>query len=425
LSSLDAATDTPNRGVFRADHHEDEFIACQRLAEALLPPHRLRVLLDFAGGSPREALAISPTELRGPRLALTEKQVIRLAEAKIAPLPPRFLSHAAALGAHAVTFHAPQFPQNLLPLSDAPPLLFVRGTLNGENDASLAIVGSRRATGYGRGQAERFAREFVENGLTVVSGGASGIDSAAHAGALSAGGRTIAVLGCGVDVTYPAENRALFGDIVESGGALVSEFAMGTKPEPWRFPTRNRIIAGIARATVLIETPENSGALGTARSCADYGRDIWVVPGAVDTERSRGGHRLIQDGAGLADTPGDVLIALGVAAAPPADAPRPRVAKTSTATVTGGQTMLLPIDDGSNYDRAASMPPPTPRPLPDLSPGEAALCAQFAEGDAPRHLDEAATGANLAAADATVAATLLEMKGVLRRHPGNLFTRVR
>jgi DNA processing protein len=298
------------------DASSDAFWACHRLAAALLPPHRVRALLT-AFPSPVEVMDAPPARLRGADIGLTEKQAARLAEAAAAPVPLALRERAERLGVLAVTFrdHPGVYPANLCPLSDAPPLLFVRGALLADDRFSVAIVGSRRATAYGCGQADRFARAFAARGLVVVSGGAAGIDTAAHRGALSAGGRTIAVLGCGVDVVYPAENRGLFAEIAQPAGplgALISEFPLGTLPEPWRFPARNRIIAGIARAVVVVETPRDSGALITARNAAEYGREVWAVPGPVDSGRSRGGHQLIQDGASLADAPEDVLVGLGI-----------------------------------------------------------------------------------------------------------------
>lgn len=381
---------------FAAADEESPFLACHRLAGALLPPHRLRALLDFAGGSPARALTAAPADLFSPVVGLTERQAIRLGEAAHADVPARVWQSARELDVSVVTFRDPSYPVNLLPLSDAPPLLFVRGVFHPDDKFSLGIVGSRRATQYGRNQAQHFAQTFAARGLVVVSGGAAGIDTAAHKGALAAG-RTIAVVGCGVDHVYPAENRALFAEIVARGGAIVSEFPLGTTPEPWRFPTRNRIIAGISRATLLIETPKDSGALITARNAAEYGRDVFVVPGPVDTGRSRGGHQLIQDGAILADSPDDVLVALGID-----ESPRP------------GEKALVPAAGALPSETAAA--PPT-----NLTPDEARLLAQF--DLSPRHLDEVAGEADLVAARATVAATLLEMKGLIRRQPGNLYVR--
>lgn len=390
--------------AFPAAGAAEAFVACQRLATALLPPPRLRALLEAAGGSPLAALQMPLAEAMQPLVGLTEKQAARLRDASTAPLPPRLLDQAGALGASVVTYRDPSYPANLLPLPDAPPLLFVRGALMPDDRFSVAIVGSRRATLYGREQANRFAQAFAERGLCVVSGGAAGIDTAAHQGSLAAGGRTIAVLGCGVDVDYPAINRTLFTRIAERGGAVISEFPMGTKPEPWRFPTRNRIIAGIARGTLVVETPEDSGALITARNAAEYGREVWVVPGPVDSGRSRGGHKLVQDGASLADAPDDVLLALGLT---PQEAPHPKDTLQPA----------LSIED--------TRPPTTPGPphlIPaGLTPDEAALLAHF--DLSPKHLDEASAPAGLSAPQATVAATLLEMKSLLRRLPGNLFVR--
>lgn len=370
----------------------DTFWACHRLAVAYLPAARLRALLGFAG-SPEAALHVGTPDLRGPRIGLTEKQAARLAEAAGQPIPAAARKAAETLDVSVIGPDDPAYPANLTGLDDAPPLLFVRGRLHPDDRFSIAIVGSRRATHYGRMQAERFARAFAERGLAVLSGGAAGIDTAAHRGALAAGGRTIAILGCGVDVVYPAENRTLFADIVRQNGALVSEFPLQTTPEAWRFPTRNRIIAGMARGTVLVETPRESGALITARDAAGYGRDVWVVPGPVDTGRSRGGHQLIQDGAALADAPEDVLSALGVST----------------------------LDVPAVAAREEAAPPASPPEPADLSAEERRLLAQF--DLSPRHLDEAATGAGLSAPQATVALTLLEMKGLVRRQPGNLCVR--
>ena len=359
------------------------FLACHRLAEATLPPPRLRGLLEATGGDPEAALAC--------RVGLTPRQVERLERAAHTSPNPRTLEQALTWGVQALLVTSPEYPADLRHFDDSPPILFVRGKL--PERPGLAIVGSRRATGYGKGQAVRFAQAFVEAGFTVISGGAAGIDTAAHRGTLEVGGTTVAVVACGLDYIYPAENRQLFEQLVVQGGAIVSEFPVGTKPEPWRFPARNRIIAALSQVTVVIESPEQSGALITARNAAEYGRDVWVVPGPVDTGRSRGGHQLIQDGAYLADSPADILEALVVA---------PRAVN-----------LTLPLEVEERQ--------PAPRPLPELPPDEAALLAQLS--GSPVGLDDAAEAAGLAPAQALVAATLLEMKGLVKRQPGNHFIR--
>ena len=409
---------------FYAAEDWEAFAACHRLSFALLPSYRLRALLTAAQFSPCDALNLSDAALRAPEVGLTARQIARVAETRTLPVSDKLRAKAEELNTWATLFGDSGYPTNLLPLNDVPPLLFVRGTLLPDDKFSVAVVGSRRATIYGREQAERFARVFAQRGLTVVSGGAAGIDTFAHRAALQAGGRTIAVLGCGLDVVYPADNRALFAQIAEgTSGALVSEFPLETTPEPWRFPTRNRIIAGISRLTLLIETPRDSGALITARNAADYGRDVWAVPGPVGGGRSQGCHKLIQDGVGLADSPSDVLEALGLI---PDDASEaisaPSQVQDDTLLVPSAARRAKSAPFASAPQPSALAPPAAPPPPPaNLTPNEAALLSQF--DLTPRHLDEAGVAAGLVAPQATVAATLLEMKNLIKRHPGGFFVR--
>jgi DNA processing protein len=191
----------------------------------------------------------------------------------------------------------PGYPAHLSALS-APPTLHVAGTILTDDDLAVAIVGSRHATAYGVEVAERLASDLASRGVTIVSGLARGIDTAAHRGALAAGGRTIAVLGSGVDVVYPPENARLADDI-QRQGALVSQFAPGTPPLSWHFPERNRTLAGLALGVVVVEAAERSGALITAGLAAEMGREVFAVPGRITAETSRGTNRLLQDGAKL------------------------------------------------------------------------------------------------------------------------------
>ena len=202
-----------------------------------------------------------------------------------------------------------EYPAPLREIPDAPEVLHVRGGLVREDALAVAVVGSRRATPYGLGVAEDIGAALASRGVTVVSGLARGIDSAAHSGALRAGGRTIAVLGCGVDVIYPPENRRLAEDI-ERRGALVSQFAPGTPPLAYHFPIRNRVIAGLALGVVVVEATEQSGALITARLAAELGREVMAVPGRVTSPQSRGTHALLKDGAALVEDWEDVIDAL-------------------------------------------------------------------------------------------------------------------
>jgi len=191
------------------------------------------------------------------------------------------------------------FPSSLAEVPDAPATLHVRGALLDADALAVAIVGSRRATPYGLEVAETLAADLAARGVTIVSGLARGIDSAAHRGALRVGGRTLAVLGSGVDVIYPPENRRLAAEIA-ARGALVSQFAPGTPPLPHNFPTRNQVIAALSLAVVVVEAAEKSGSLITARLAAELGREVLAVPGRITAPESRGANRLIQDGAHVA-----------------------------------------------------------------------------------------------------------------------------
>jgi len=191
-----------------------------------------------------------------------------------------------------------RYPENLREITAPPEQLYVRGSFAAEDALAVAIVGSRAATSYGLAVAERLAADLAARGVTVVSGLARGIDSAAHRGALRVGGRTIAVLGSGVDVIYPPENRRLASEIA-SHGAVVSQFEPGTRPLAGHFPARNRVIAGLALAVVVVEAAEKSGSLITAGLAGEMGREVMAVPGLLTSAQSVGAHRLIQDGAAL------------------------------------------------------------------------------------------------------------------------------
>ena len=197
-----------------------------------------------------------------------------------------------------ITLGDTAYPANLREVPAPPERLYVRGALAQDDALAIAIVGSRAATPYGVAVAERLGADLAARGVTVVSGLARGIDSAAHRGALRAGGRTIAVLGSGVDVIYPPENRPLAGEI-EKSGALVSQFAPGTRPLAGYFPARNRVIAGLSLGVVVVEAAEKSGSLITAGLAGEMGREVMAVPGPLTSPKSVGAHRLIQDGAAL------------------------------------------------------------------------------------------------------------------------------
>jgi len=211
--------------------------------------------------------------------------------------------------AEELTLEDSAYPAVLREIADPPEPLYVRGTLDEQDRAAVAVVGARRASAYGLAVAEWLGRELVRHRVTVVSGMARGIDGAAHRGALMAGGRTIAVLGCGPDVIYPAEHEDLMGQIIDSG-AVVTEFPPGTPPLPHHFPQRNRIISGLSLGVVVVEGRERSGALITADFALDQGREVFAVPGSIFGETSYLPHRLLQEGATPVTTVDDILTEL-------------------------------------------------------------------------------------------------------------------
>jgi DNA processing protein len=221
------------------------------------------------------------------------------------------IARAQREGIVAVPWSDAAYPASLTTIAAPPPLLWVRGVVAALNAPAVAIVGARAASPYALSVASRLGSDLVASGLTIVSGLARGVDSAAHRGAIAGGGITIGVLGSGVDVMYPPEHVTLARDI-EARGAVVSELVPGTPPQPCFFPLRNRIISGLSRAVVVIEAGEKSGSLITARCALEQGRDVLAVPGNVLSGRNRGAHALLKDGARMVESVDDILEELGM-----------------------------------------------------------------------------------------------------------------
>ncbi|GIX46622.1 MAG: hypothetical protein KatS3mg131_0833 [Candidatus Tectimicrobiota bacterium] len=218
----------------------------------------------------------------------------------------RYMQRLATEPVQVIPFVDARYPRPLRWIPDPPPVLYVRGTLVPEDELAVAVVGTRKPSAYGRLQAQRLSAELVRCGLTVISGMARGIDSLAHASALEAGGRTLAVLGSGINVVYPPENRRLYTAISEQG-AVLSEFPLDTKPDRWNFPRRNRLISGLSLGVLVVEATTTSGSLHTARHALEQGREVFAVPGRVDSPSSRGTHGLIKHGAKLVEDVEDIL----------------------------------------------------------------------------------------------------------------------
>ena len=263
------------------------------------------------------------------------------------------LKHAASRNIHALPWNDPEFPSTLLAIPDFPPALWYRGTREALNAPAVAIVGSRAASAVALEIAERLADDLASAGIAVVSGLARGVDSAAHRGALRSG-RTIAVLGSGVDHIYPREHTSLAGEIAVSG-LVVSEYSPGTPPWPFHFPQRNRLISGLSRAVVVIEASERSGSLITAAWALAQGRDVMAVPGNVLSGRNRGGHALIRDGAKIVESADDIVEELGLTGlrcpASEGEGPAaPNGDRTASKAATCTDALLRAMEAGHVYD---------------------------------------------------------------------------
>lgn len=289
------------------------------------------------------------------------------------------------------------YPRNLLNIYDRPAFLYVSGHLE-KDDIPLAIVGSRQASSYGKFTTERISRELALRGITIVSGMARGIDSCAHRGALAMQGRTIAVLGSGLDVIYPPENKKLFNAISQNG-AVISEFPPGTQPLPYHFPQRNRIISGMSYGVVVVEAGEKSGSLITARLAMEQGRDVFAIPGTIDSPSSRGTNSLIKQGAKLIDSVDDILedILPQIECSSPCS--RPEMQKWVT---------------GSFSQTAAEKNSEKPRTLHQMILN---ILSQE-----KMHADDIITAIGLPSADVVSALLILELKGQVLQHPGKFFS---
>lgn len=307
------------------------------------------------------------------------------------------LARAEREGVSIVTCEDPAYPERLRRIYDPPPLLYIKGSLDAA-DIPVAVVGSRNASPYGRYVTEKLCRELAQRGATVVSGLARGIDTCAHRGALAARGRTIAVMGCGIDVIYPPENRKLHGEIA-SNGAVVTEFAFGTEPDRPHFPARNRIISGLSLGVLIVEAGEKSGSLITARCALEQNREVFAVPGSIDLPGSRGTNRLLRQGAKLVESAEDILEEiLPQLERPPAARPNGtegRVARTESA----------------QQDRPGREA---------LTDNESRLLGLITEK--PQDADTLITRTGLAAAEALSLLLSLEVKGYIVQLPGKRFT---
>ncbi len=278
---------------------------------SLLPglgPGGLKKFVEYFGG-PREVLRAELKDLSAvPGIRASQLNAFRLLR-EYSEQAKRQVERICDMGGIILTIDDPDYPPLLRQIPDPPTVLYAQGKIELLKTRCLAIVGSRAATAYGRRVAFSFSETLARNTVTIVSGLALGIDSESHKGALHAGGETIAVLGCGLDVVYPKQNSTLYEQI-RRNGLLLSEYPLGTQPEGFRFPARNRIIAGVSSGVVVVEAARKSGSLITAEMALDFGREIFAVPGQVDSFKSEGTHWLLREGAQLVVSATDILEAL-------------------------------------------------------------------------------------------------------------------
>lgn len=289
-----------------------------------------------------------------------------------------------------LTLSDTDYPPALRWIPEPPPVLYLWGALQEDDSLAVAMVGSRKPSPYGQAAAQRFSTALAQAGFTVVSGLARGIDSLAHQGALQAGGRTIAVLGSGINVIYPPEHRRLY-DAIKTQGAVVSEFPFDTKPDRWNFPRRNRIISGLTLGTLVVEASDQSGSLHTARHAIEQGREVFAIPGRIDLPHSRGAHTLIKRGAKLVEELEDILEEL-----PEAVRQAVRQRRASTAV------------------EPASLPA-------DLRPEEGQLLGLLSPEET--HIEALITASQLPAQDVASILLALELRGLVRQFPGMFFAR--
>jgi len=343
----------------------------------------MKRLLDRFGTP--EAVFRAPLEELLRIEGLGEKVAREIQKGPVEERVGRELELLEKVGGKTITIKDASYPRRLREIYDPPPVLYVRGEVREEDELAIAIVGSRRTTPYGKRMTEKIAQELAQHRITIVSGMARGIDSHAHWGAVSGGGRTIAVLGSGVDVVYPPENRNLYRKIIDQG-AVLSEFPMSSPPEGGHFPKRNRIISGLSLGVVVVQAGMESGSLITAGYALEQGREVFAVPGNVGSENSRGTHQLIKDGAKLVESSEDIL------------------------------EEVLP-----QWRREREKPQEGEPPMPDLTEEERILYDQL--GETPLHIDALIRESQFDPGKVSSALLNLELKGLISQWPGKCFSK--
>lgn len=345
-----------------------------------ITPRRKCILLEYFG-DPSYIWEAGEAELKASGLC-SPKVILSLTDRNARKNTAAVIERIRKCDADVITLNDKCYPSALKYTADPPVVLYCRGKLR-HDEVCVAVVGSRRATWYGLDMAKRLSRELAGHNVTVVSGMARGVDSQAHIGALESGGRTIAVLGCGVDRAYPPENRELMKRIIDNG-AVISEYLPGTEPIPFNFPARNRIISGLSRGVAVVEASERSGSLITADFALEQGRDVFAVPGNINSAYSAGTNRLIREGARIVTSVADIIEELNLE----------RTAE----------------DMNNSVRKPGGM---------DLAGNEKSIAQRLVSG--PVHIDTIARDCGLSIAVASSVLVMLELSGFVEQLPGKFY----
>jgi len=364
-------------------------------ADGVGPVTFARLLRHF--GSVDRTLGASVSELaKVDGIGLRTAERIAATRGKFDPAAE--LGTAGKLGVWLVTSEDQRYPPVLKQIYDPPPVLYVKGDLTRADNLAISIVGSRRCSYYGREQSSRFAHFLASAGFTICSGMARGIDSLAHQGALSAGGRTFAVMGCGLANIFPPENKKLF-ELISESGACISELPLQYEPLPENFPPRNRIIAGLSLGTIIIEAGLRSGALITARAALDYNREVMAVPGKIDSPLSKGTHKLLKEGARLVESVEDVMQALGY------------IGEQLESHVSRAATDAARKAEETLFDKTQLK----------LSKDEKAVYECLS--NEPMHVEEVIADTELMPGSVNAGLISLRLKGLIKQLPGSMFVK--
>ncbi len=362
-------------------------------ADGIGPVTFVKLIKRF--GSIDRVLGASVSELaRTDGIGFKTAEKIAATRDKFDPEPELELAYKQSVW--IINFDDERYPPVLKRIYDPPPVLYVKGTIDRSDNLAISIVGSRRCSLYGQEQSSRFAHFLSSSGFTICSGLARGIDTAAHQGALSAGGRTIAVQGCGLANIFPPENKKLF-ELISQSGACVSELPMSYEPLSSNFPPRNRIIAGLSLGSIIIEAALRSGALLTAKAALDYDREVMAVPGKIDSPLSKGAHQLIKQGAKLIESVEDIMEALGYIGEQLQD-------HVSTESAKAADIVEKPLFDPGELN---------------LSQNEKSIY-DFLDKE-PSHIEQIISNTNLTPGSVNAGLISLRLKGLVKQLPGNMF----